>query len=262
MKKASTDAACKTRLIMNCQSVGRIGKSTMHQGIIAWLHYAGIEFAAADCDSEHKTLSQWYGVPQMAFRQAEDILPVIASLGVAPVELVDFPAQATDEIIESFERFGVLKALEEKAIRPTIVIFASEERPAMLSAAKILRECGDAADYLVVKNPARFKSVNFERSKLAEELKGAPMIEIPTITDWTIKEVDRVSKEQREALTFGRAMQLVSGTCKFELEYWRNRMLVQCEDAAAVLVPDLGLIKNKVNRVENQPKSELNAFDL
>jgi hypothetical protein len=261
MKKA-TETASKTRLIMNCQSVGRIGKSTMHQGIIAWLHYAGIEFAAADCDAEHKTLSQWYGVPQMAFRQAEDILPVIASLGVAPVELIDFPAQATDEILDGFERFGVLKALEEKSIRATIVLFASEERPAMLSAAKILQTCGAAADYLVVKNPARFKSNNFESSKLGEALKDAPVIEIPVITDWTIKEVDRASKEQREPLTFGKAMQFVSGTTKFELEYWRNRMLVQCEDAAAVLVPDLALIKNKVNRVAVAPRSELNAFDL
>jgi hypothetical protein len=34
-------------------STGRVGKSTVAEGLITWMRYAGIDFAAVDADSQH-----------------------------------------------------------------------------------------------------------------------------------------------------------------------------------------------------------------
>ncbi len=46
------------RLVTCFQSSGRIGKSTVFEGILAWARFAGIPVAAVDCDAEHRTLSK------------------------------------------------------------------------------------------------------------------------------------------------------------------------------------------------------------
>ena len=53
--------AGKRRFIACTQSTGRIGKSTVAEGLISWLRYAEIEFAAIDADSQHQTL--WHRYP-------------------------------------------------------------------------------------------------------------------------------------------------------------------------------------------------------
>jgi hypothetical protein len=40
------------------QSSGRIGKSTMFEGILAWARFAEIPVGAVDCAAEHLTLSK------------------------------------------------------------------------------------------------------------------------------------------------------------------------------------------------------------
>jgi hypothetical protein len=46
--------AVKRRFIACTQSTGRVGKSTVAEGLITWLRYAGIEFGAIDADSQHQ----------------------------------------------------------------------------------------------------------------------------------------------------------------------------------------------------------------
>jgi hypothetical protein len=52
--------AVKRRFIACTQSTGRVGKSTVAEGLIAWLRCAGIQFAAIDADSQHQTLFHRY----------------------------------------------------------------------------------------------------------------------------------------------------------------------------------------------------------
>ena len=52
--------AGKRRFVACTQSTGRVGKSTVAEGLISWLRYAGIEFAAIDADSQHQTLWNRY----------------------------------------------------------------------------------------------------------------------------------------------------------------------------------------------------------
>src|SRR5260370_24533926 len=56
----NSTAAISRRFSACTQSTGRVGKSTVAKGLITWMHYAGIDFAAVDADSQHQTLSRRY----------------------------------------------------------------------------------------------------------------------------------------------------------------------------------------------------------
>jgi hypothetical protein len=80
-----------------------------------------------------------------------------------------------------------------------------------------------------------------------------PIIELPTITNTTIQEMAIASAEKKKYLTYAEASKTLSipNICRNDIEHFLNRILVQCEDAAPVLVPDPAIIKNKVLRAKN-----------
>jgi hypothetical protein len=189
-------------------------------------------------------------------------LPILNLAGSGPVELIDFPAQATQSILNACHHFSATKIFEDKGIRLTVCIFASDERAALASGAQIVSTLGDSADYVVIANPARFTSQVFFASKLAERLKDAPQIQIPRITGGTIEALDRASKQKRKSLTFREAEPLLEIGSRYELEHWRNRLFSQFEDHAAALLPEPSLVKNRVARAEETPAQAINPFDL
>lgn len=260
----SSDPVVKTRLVTALQSLGRIGKSTLSQAILSWADYAGIATAALDADEEHQTLSGWYeGRAQfMPFRVRDDLLPIVDAAGEAPLELIDFPAQSTDAILQGFDDFGVLRTLKKRGVRLTVAIFASNERAGMLSAHKIITQLGNEVDYLLVSNPARFKSDDFDKSTIPSLIPNAHRIHLSAITSYTIQNIDAAGKKKRKSLTFEDAMDHVTEGSKSEIQAWLNSSFVQLEDAANVLLPDAGLIQNKVFRMAKKDKAKVSAFDL
>lgn len=260
-----SESAIKGRLIAPIQSTGRMGKSTVQQMIWEWFAFAGVPSAAIDADDEHKTFSQWYpdDVTFAPFRRQEDLLPMLDACGIAPAELIDFPAQATSEILGGFNQFSGLEILAQKGVRLTVLIFASDDRAAMSSAAEALNYLGEDVDYLLVHNPARFASEIFRQSKLAKLFGAAPIIELPPITQATMNQVDKASKETGRPLTLREATTAASIGSRMELENFISRCFVQFEDAIKVLLPEESLLQNKVQRskVRASPK-RINAFDL
>jgi hypothetical protein len=87
--------AVKRRFIACTQSTGRVGKSTVAEGLITWLRYAEIEFGAIGAaDSQHQTL--WHRYPAEvgifdATKTFDDFASMIQTLPASPVILVDFP---------------------------------------------------------------------------------------------------------------------------------------------------------------------------
>ena len=231
-----------------------IGKSTVFEGIIAWARFAGIPVAAVDCDAEHRTLSKRF--PEAAFvdatRSKDEFLQLIMELPDTPLAVADFPAQATDFLLGAMDSLRVLDALDARETRLTVLMFAADDPTATASLAKTYRALDDRADYLLVKNPARFRSHTFDDSALAElfRKKNVPVIELPTVTATTIQAIQDASAEKKKHLTYSEAEKLTSiqQICRFEIEYFLNRMHTQFEDAARVLVPEPGTIKNKVFR--------------
>lgn len=246
------------------QSLGRIGKSTLSQALLSWADFAGVPTAAIDADEEHKTLTGWYGerTQFLPFRGRDDLLPMIDEAGQAPVELVDFPAQATEAILQAFQDFAVMDTLDNRGIRLTIAIFASNERAGLLSAHKIISQLADRVDYVIVYNPARFKSDTFDKSVIPTLIPNAPRIQLGAITSYTIQNVDAATKKQRKSLTFLEALEHVSDGSRNELQAWLNQVYVQMEDAADVLLPSTALMQRKVVRAQRKAPAEISPFDL
>lgn len=259
------------RLITCFQSSGRIGKSTVLEGILAWAKFAGVPIAAVDCDAEHRTLSKRF--PKALFvdatRSNDEFLQLIMELPDAPMAVADFPAQATDFILNAMDSLRVLDALEARETRLTVLMFAADDPTATASLAKTYRALGDRADYLLVRNPARFRSHTFDESALAEVFKRnqVPVLDLPAITATTLQAIEEASAEQKKHLTFSEAVKTSSipQICRFEIEYFLNRIFVQCEDAASILVPESTPIANKVTRVAAktvQPIDEFNPLSI
>jgi hypothetical protein len=131
------------------------------EGLIGWLRYAGVAFVAVDADSQHRTLSHRYPCDVESFdatKTLDDFARMIQALPDFPVTLVDFPAQATNFLLSAAEHFRLLEFFERSGIRPTLPIFAADDPTAKESASKTVRFFGDTADYLLVENPAEYKS--------------------------------------------------------------------------------------------------------
>jgi hypothetical protein len=241
------------RIICSLQSTGRIGKSTVAQALISWFGFAGVEFAAIDADGEHQTLSRWYPgiVTRLPFRETDDLLPVLNETGSMPAMLIDYPAQSTQTLLSAFAHFQAFDFFESKNTRLTSLIFASDERPAMASAAEIVTTFGPRSDYIIVKNPARFQSEIFMHSQLPKMLAeyAAPIIEIGRITRTTLEHLDAESAKAKKALTFREAEKLLPAGSIIELQSWRNRLFAQFEDISDLLLPV------KVNKLVERPQS-------
>jgi hypothetical protein len=255
------------RTLTSLQSTGRIGRSTLKQGLMSWFSYAGIEFNAIDADPEHHTLSSWYPdlTDKKPYREEQDLLPILNAVGEAPVQLIDFPSQETQSLLRAFEHFNAFKLFEAKNTRPTVFIFASDERAAMLSAHQIISSFDSHADYVIVDNPARFTSRVFYHSKLPEILEKfkAPTILIPRITAGTMEILDDASKRTKKALTFREAEPVLEIGSQFELEHWRNRLFAQFEEIVHFLLPSPELIQQKVDRPKQKKlAAALDPYDL
>jgi len=124
--------------------------------------------------------------------------------------------------------------------------------------------------YLLVKNPARFRSHAFEDSALAELFRKnrVPTLELPAITSTTLEKIAEASVARKKHLTFTEAVKIADlhQMCRFEIEHFLNRVFTQCEDAARVLLPDPAMIKNKVSRptdrLARKPVDELKPHEI
>ena len=261
-----TQNGAPRRTLTSLQSTGRIGRSTLKQALMSWFSYAGIEFNAIDADPEHHTLSSWYPdiTDKKPYHDENDLLPILNTIGEAPVQLIDFPSQETQSILRALEHFNAFELFEAKNTRPTVFIFASDERAAMLSAHQIISSFDSHADYVIVENPARFGSQVFYRSKLPEILEkfNAPTIRIPRITATTIDILDDASKQMKKALTFREAEPVLEIGSRFELEHWRNRLFAQFEDIAHLLLQSPDLIQKKIERPKQKKLAPIDPYDL
>jgi hypothetical protein len=252
------------RIICSLQSTGRIGKSTVAQALISWFGFAGVEFAAIDADGEHQTLSRWYPdiVTRLPFRETDDLLAVLNETGSMPAMLIDYPAQSTQTLLSAFAHFQAFDFFESKNTRLTSLIFASDERPAMASAAEIVTTFGPRSDYIIVKNPARFQSEIFMHSQLPKMLAAyaAPTIDIGRITRTTLENLDAESAKAKRALTFREAEKLLPAGSVIELQSWRNRLFAQFEDVCDLLLP--AKVNKHVERPQNLTTAKVDPYTL
>src|SRR6202043_1106477 len=155
------------RTLTSLQSTGRIGRSTLKQGLMSWFGYAGIEFNAIDADPEHRTLSSWYPdlTDKKPYHDENDLLPILNTVGEAGVQLIDFPSQETQSILRAFGHLNALEQFAAKNTRLPVFVFASGGRAAMMPAHQIITAFESHAYNVIVEKPARFTSGIFFHSK-------------------------------------------------------------------------------------------------
>src|SRR5258708_8468483 len=166
-------------------------------------------------------------------------MPILNQTGSMPAMLIDYPAQSTQSLLGAFAHFQAVDFVESKNTRLTSLIFASDERPAMASAAEIITTFGSRSDYIILKNTARFQSEIFMHSQLPKMLAeySARTIEIGRITRTTLDHLDAESAKAKKALTFREAEKLLPAGCVIELQSWRNRLFAQFKDICDLLLP-------------------------
>lgn len=251
-------------MIAPVQSIGRCGKSTLLQLVFQYLSESGVETSLIDCDDQHSTLQKWYPeIVLLPFRTQSDLALLFEHAGESPSELIDFPAQATNEILSGFRSFQAMKIFDEKGIALTIPIFASNEPAAMASAAKIHAETHAFADYILIENPARFASNLFYNSKLATVMfKGMPRISIPQLSPHTVETIQKKGGELRKSLTFAHAVSVLPIAARMETQHWMQRIFAQFNDIKELLTADPAAVKNSFKFVAQPDIKELDFFDL
>jgi hypothetical protein len=128
-----------------------------------------------------------------------------------------------------------------------------------------VRLFGDYADYLMIENPARFKSTEFIRTALGNWLKerNTPTLHIPTVTAVTMNAGEALEDKIKRYLSLDEVCRQTElhELSRYELQYLRNRFLVQFEDFAGHLLPDTSLIKNRVSRFRETTQQKIDRFN-
>ena len=257
-KDSKTEKHPVTRRFIACtQSTGRVGKSTVAEGLITWLRFAEIPFAAVDSDRQHRTLANRYPTVDTfdATKSINDFHTMIRALPDFPVTIVDFPAQSTDFLLGAVQHFRLLDSFELSGIRATLLIFAADDSTAAESASATARFFLDKADYLLIENPAKFQSDEFKKTALYKWLsdRKTPTIRLPAVTEVTINEWKALERRTKKYIPLEEAITHpdLFYTVRDELTYFRDTFLAQFEDCAVPrIISDAGLIKNKVVRGE------------
>jgi len=256
--KPTDTRSITTRFITCGQSKGSLGNSTVADTFLGWLQFAGVPFAAIDADLQHKTLSRRYppkDVKSAGVTESQDTFGLMLSnLPNKAVLLMDRPAQSTDKLLAYAEHYQMVAAFEHTGIRVTLLVFCSDNVDALDSAVATVEYFGDRADYVMIENSACFRSDEFKKTGLYDWLleRSAPTIVMPHISKVSLNAWEAAEQKADRCLALADVIEFADlpFIAKLELSGVRNRMLVQFEDCAPVLLPDPSLIKNKVSRVE------------
>jgi len=256
-KSKAGETPATHRFILPIQSTGRVGKSTVIEALFSWADFAGIQVGGLDADEEHHSFSDAFpkrAILMPGVTSDPDAFKKVMNLAtrkLSPLFLADFPAQATNFLLEQFRTFSALDALESEGVRTTIVLFPADDKTAQVSLGNVVKAFGDRADYILVSNPARFTRTQFDESLARERMAalGAKDLYIPAITKSTLEEVAKESRKAGRVLPLAEASELLKDTLsKIELSGWVQKMRLQFQELAPLLV-DPDLIKNRVEDV-------------
>lgn len=236
----------KHRVVTALQSTGRLGKSTVLEAFASWLDFAGVPFAGADLDGDHRTFSDKLNgagverVGAFSLDQPDHLDDALRSVNIAPVVLMDVPAGGTERILDHIVNARVLDAMEEKGARWTVFVFSSPDPTAGHSLGHIFHVLKDHADFIIVRNPARFSSDEFERTSGREDLRArnTPTITMPAMSGGTLREVTELQDAKQRFFTLAEAKSQLGVDSRFAVDAFLGSMFRQFEENASILVPE------------------------
>ncbi len=203
----------KSRLLATVQSKGNLGKSTECLARIEWLKSLSVEWQAYDLDDAHRSIFKRYPAQTKLItvsgpESAEQLLRVFRNAGRTPVQIMDARAQATDEILRVIQRTHFLSVAAEHGIRMTVFLFPYDDLATMQNLETIVRELGEAVDYVIVRNPAKNPTRMFDGSGLQAILTGwgAAEIAMPVLFKSTLLQLDELEARHERGITWAEAL--------------------------------------------------------
>lgn len=265
---ASSTPDTRTRLLTAAQTTGRLGKSTLLTTLATWASFAELPWAGVDADPANRTFSDVLNsrgdarIATLPINQPQSLDAIFRHANSAPVCLVDFPAGATDLILQHMEAKRTLEGFAEKGVRMTIFLFASPDETAEASMRDLVSNLRGHADFIVVKNDARFSSERFMRSRAAKTLEemGAPTITMPSISSFTFRDIQSAEARLQKILALPDAVDHVSIDSRLDIEYFLNSLYRQFEDAGTKLLPPGVRVRNTVPRTEKAEPVRASRF--
>jgi hypothetical protein len=255
---AQAETKINRRFITAAQGKGGLGKSLLSASLIEYLRYAGVPFKAIDSDALNLSLATRYpGEYVREFdvtKTANDFGVMLATLPDVPVMILDNPSNFTTEFLSYVEHYSMLDVFDRTQTRLTMFVFMSDDPDARNTAAQLVARFGDRIDWIMVNNPKVFKSDEFKRTGAYDRLVqfNAPIITLPEIQEVTKTLWEELEDAKQQSFAMGEAsrhpdLNLVG---QMELSGFLDRMFVQFENCASLLLPTADLIKNKVVRAK------------
>lgn len=202
-----------SRLLATVQSKGNLGKSTECLARIEWLNRHAIEWQAYDLDDAHRSIFKRYPSQTKLLtvsgpESAEQLLRVFRNAGRTPVQIMDARAQVTDEILRVIHRTHFLSIAADQGIRMTVFLFPFDDLATMENLEMIVRELGDAVDYVIVRNPAKNQTRMYDGSGLQSILQewGTVEITLPVLFKSTLLQLDELEARHGRGITWSEAI--------------------------------------------------------
>ena len=94
------------------------------------------------------------------------------------------------------------------------------------------------------------------------EKRATPLLRLPTVTAVTMNAWEALENKLKCYLSLDQAREQkeLHELSRYELAFLRDRFFVQCEDAAACLLPNAGLIQTRVERLRDSPAAKIDRF--
>src|SRR4030095_9629484 len=190
MKDAPTNSTTeiKHRLVVPIQTRGNIGKSTEAIARCEWMTQRGVNWAGSDLDRFNRTLSTTYPGSVLYIDPGEEpesaVISVLRRVTHSDVTVIDPSAHLDRAILEALRKVHFAEIAREAQARLTVLIFPLDEVSDMDDIAQTVDVLGSAADWIVVRNPARIRGTKFfDGSELEASLGGlgAAFLEIPPL---------------------------------------------------------------------------------
>jgi hypothetical protein len=205
----------KHRLILPMQAKGNMGKSIEAAARACWLNQHGIQWQGFDLDGDNKTLSRLFpaNVRLLPLNgQADDmdeLITVLKKTTAKPVTLVDPRAHLDGQIMKALSATHFFDIANAQGIRITLMVFPFDDLDVMTNLDAVCQFCGNQADYVIVRNPARApKNRMFDGSELEQDLikHGAVSVTVPVLSEFAKIKLARLEAEQQRGVPFDEAV--------------------------------------------------------
>jgi hypothetical protein len=240
-----------SRIHLNPQSKGNLGKSFETEFRTAWLDHLGVPWSGSDLDDRHQTFAARHPDQVRSYHLGGEQESKTSLLSLfrrvlrvpSPVHVIDTRAQADALIVAALEELQILEICEEAGVRLVFFLFPTDDTESMQNLARLFVFAGDRVDYVVVHNPAKARGDLYKGSRLEAQLAefGAKAVSLPVITPTTLLAIEKAEAVAGRGLSFaelshpgsGHLERLLAG----EVQWAMGRMFRQYGELADLLLP-------------------------